>query len=111
MKPWVTSRYVLTWLCIIPADDSCPIAEKCLHIAFTTLVVLFNFFPIVSASIYFARNVVDNLQDALYAIDHVVAFTCVTYGTLMLFIYKTEIVAMFDHMEQIYRTSKPPCQK
>lgn len=105
MIPCKTIRFWMTWFCVLPTDDSCPIWRKGLNVAFTISIYLFNIIATMTSFLYFLAYLDTDLQNALYSIYPVIAFVSTTYGAAIFHVYRRETVVLFEHLDEIYRAS------
>lgn len=102
MKPLATHERVLTWLCIFPAANDTSKWKKSLYILLVFILFVLEVCALVSSLIFFLKNVSNNLEESLYSLFQISAFSCLTYFSFISFYSRHEIMAVFGKLAQIY---------
>lgn len=106
MEPMATARKVLTWLCIVPADEETTKFKKLIYIACTSALMVSTICGFLTSSAFIIKFMSTNLEDCLYALIQICATVGDTYMMLVAFILRHKIAALFDRLAAIYRASK-----
>lgn len=106
MKPLVTTKRVLTWLCMCPANESTSINMKICHISFAFVVFISNLSYIAAALISFSEFVFVDVERSLYPMMESMEILVVVYGAMVTFPMRQKINAIFDELTAIYDASE-----
>lgn len=105
MKPLVTNAKVLTWLCILPAQEQINRRMKLIYIAFTFTLSITCFCGLVSSLAFMMEYLSTNLEDCLYALFQVAADSSALYMVLVALFLRHKMAALFDKLSEIYNES------
>lgn len=106
MKPLATIRRILTWLCICPFDQNTSIRKKTLFMISTWFLFAFEVSYLVSSIVFFANNVLVDVEKCLYAVLQVAASSSLVYKVIVAFILRKRINHFFGTLQTIYEESK-----
>lgn len=102
MRPLVTSQNVLTWLCVFATKSN----KKYFYIAITFLVIILILSGIFTSFTYLWKYISVDLDSSLYALFQVAGYSSAFYSTVVTAYMRHEIVAIFEKLSNIYKTSK-----
>lgn len=106
MKPLETNRQVLTWLCILPADETAGKFKKWICIAFSCSLITTSVCGFISSSAFMLKFWSTNLIDCLYALFQVAANVSALYMMMIAYNLRHKVAALFDRLTEIYYASK-----
>lgn len=104
MKTLQFSRYLLTLLCICPAEDSSSKWILFRNRLFGILTGLHLLLAAIAAATASYKYLVVDFESAMYAFPECVAVSISNYTFIMGFIFRMEIRQMFDLLQAIYDT-------
>lgn len=105
MKPFETSKRVLTWCCIC-SDENTTHLQKLAHIIFTMSVIVFLMIGVSMAGAYGFTYITIDLEDALYAIFPFFGLFSGNYLLVVAYFSRHKINAIFEKLTVIYKASK-----
>lgn len=106
MKPLVTNQKVLTWICICPVDKNATKFEKSARIGITSLIVITLFCGFIASVVFFVKFVSIDLEKSLYTVFQIVGTLLILYSFIVLYLFRNEINAIFEHLTEIYDECK-----
>lgn len=106
MKPLVTNRRVLTWLCVHPADETTSKFEKISYFIFSLIVFSGILSSLIASIAFFYKYVKVDLEVALYAVSQIAAASSVLYAIIMTLFSRPGITDVFKRLTIIYNESK-----
>lgn len=105
MKPLVTNKNVLTWLCILPAQEQTNKRMKLIYIAFTFTLSITCFCGLASSLAFMMEYLSTNLENCLYALFQVAADASAFYMVMVALFLRHKMAALFDNLSEIYNKS------
>lgn len=107
MQPLVTTQQVLTWVCLLPADDSLNNWNKRAYVIVFLIIIGSLVGGSLGGLIFVWTNKSIDLKRSLYELTIVILYVDLLYTFLVLFLgYKTQ--AMFEQLSNIYKRSNFP---
>lgn len=106
MKPLVTTKKFLTWLCICPLDENSNKSKKLFCIAFSVIFIGNQVVAFAGSLTFFLKYVSIDLEVCLYALFQLAAEVGVMYMIIVAFIHRFKIAALFENLSKIYDESK-----
>lgn len=106
MKPLVTNRRVLTWLCVYPADATTSKLKQLAYILFSLIVFAGILSSLMASIAFFWKYVLVDLEVALYAVSQIAAAASILYAIVMTLFSRQGITNIFQKLTKIYETSK-----
>lgn len=110
MKPLSTNRGMLSWLCILPANENASKCENILHIAFTVALIALEMSIFISSGAFILENASTDLQVSLHAVFQIIAAIGLTYMMISGLIFRRKVAAMIQTLSNFYNKSKEPFQ-
>lgn len=106
IKPLLNIQQVLTWLCVIPADENTSNRKKIVYIVFTFIGFVFGFCGALASALFFFKFFSVDLEMALFVPTYSFGFVMTTYGIPIALMLRKEIRALFGQLDKIYETSE-----
>lgn len=106
MQPLKTNQQVLTWLCIYPIDKSSSKQMACEYIIFSWIIFTLNLCAFVSPVQFIIKFVSTDLESCVFALFQVSATANVVYMTIIAFLLREKITAIFTGLSIIYAASE-----
>lgn len=106
MLPLPTNQRVLTWLCIRPMNTDENRWKKLFYIMFSITFVSMDLTGLFSSVAFFLINISTDLEESLYALFQISAFSGLTYMCIVAFLLRNEITAFLGTLSQIYDARK-----
>lgn len=106
MRPLVTNRRVLTWLCVCSADEYTTIKPKMLYVSITIIVFVAILSAFAGTLAFVLKFFSVDLEASLLGFLPNVAYASGVYGMIVSFIIRKKINAIFDELMLIYNKSK-----
>lgn len=104
--PLKTNRKVLTWFCLCPADETTSKWMKFRNIAFTFITITPLTFMFITSIMYFVRYFKTDRAESLYGFFQIGGTLSLLYGFWAVLFSRDKMKAIFDHLNEIYQTSK-----
>lgn len=104
--PLETNRFVLTWLCVYPADESTSKWQKMVHFMFGLAVFTANSLVFIVSISFFAKNVSIDLEEALFALIQMAGSGNILYVSIISYISRHKITTIFNSLSKIYESCK-----
>lgn len=101
-----TTKQVMTWLCMYPADDSLSPYQKTLYGASGLLVFLINSTYAAAHLAYIWKHFLTDLEGSLLALMILTAFGSVAYISIIAFSKRHKIAEIFLNLRSIYDACK-----
>lgn len=105
MKPLGTSRKILTWFYLYPVEEGTE-RKKLIHFILSAVVFIFKISFLASSTAFFMKYVSTDLEESLYALFQISAFSNSTYVIAIAYISHQKITALIDRLSAIYDASK-----
>lgn len=106
MLPLPTNQRVLTWLCIRPMNTDENRWKKLFYIMFSITFVSIDLTALFSSIAFFFINISIDLEESLYALFQISAFSGLTYMCIVAFLLRNEITVFLGTLSQIYDARK-----
>lgn len=106
MASLTTNRRVLTWLCILPANETTGKCEKIMYMTFSATIIAVEVCITTSSMVYFLKNVSVDLDTSLYALFQMTGSTSLIYILVYAFSMQHKIADMFQHLSNICDSCK-----
>lgn len=106
MKPLVTNKKVLVFLCVCPPDKSMSVGSRAICIISSLIIFILNASVVEVHFSYFLTFVSINLADSLYALMYGIAFCAPVYGMISTLFVRKQFGGIFKKLSAIYRASK-----
>lgn len=105
IEPLKTSRQVLIWLSVCPADANTTKKMKLAHLAFSMAWVAITICGFLASFGFFINSVSTNLEESLYALFQVFANLVMQNTIIVTFVMRHKIAEFFQQLSQIYNKS------
>lgn len=106
MIPLETNQLMLMWLYAFPPDENATKWKKVAYSMFTASVIGVNFLCVTSNGFFIAKFVSSNLEEALFALSHVIVFFNSFYQSVVTVILRHKLQEIFKSLSKIYDESK-----
>lgn len=102
MKPLVTDKRILTWLCLLPAKENTSKGRKWLYILLVLGIIVANLTVILSSSMYVVKYASVDLQETLVGLCQTVGVIPMTNSIVIAFVLRHKISPVFEKLSEIY---------
>lgn len=102
MKPMLTNKRMLIWLCMCSPNSRDPLLKKVYHIAFASMVFIFNLWVVAAHLAYFWTFRSTHLDESLFALTNATAFSVVMYSMIYAFFTRHQTRRIFKNLWKIY---------
>lgn len=102
MKPLASSQRVLTWLCVLPAEEKTRKLEKRSYVALLLALIASDVTVAISSFMYILDFKSHSLQDLSIAFQEVLAAIPVANTIIMAFIFRHKIPPMLGTLLEFY---------
>lgn len=106
MKPLVTDQQVLTWLCVLPAQDNTDKWKRWAYIALVVTLIVADLSVISSSLIYSVTFRSTDLQKSLIGLQQAIAAVPTANMIVVAFFLRHKIPPIFDNLTKIYEKCK-----
>lgn len=106
MKPLVTNRRMLTWLCLYPNEETSTNRKKIARIVFSVANFIFVLSFFASSVAYLVEFVSIDLRHSLYALLQIFGGATVLYILVIAFHLRHKFPALRENLSQIYQECK-----
>lgn len=106
MKPLETTKRVLTWLCVCPADESTSIKQKKMYAIFTFMVCFSCISGFLGSVAFFIKFMKSDLENSLIALIVLAACAAIIIGIIVAFLFRHKINEIFEDLSTIYSACK-----
>lgn len=106
MIPLKSNQKVLKWLCGLPPERNSTKASKLAYIAFTLSVISGLLIPLIASGTYIWRNILDNIEDALFCVFHHIGGTSILYQCIAIVLLRHKLIVIFEQLSKIYDESE-----
>lgn len=106
MQPLATTRRVLTWLSICPADESCNERQKKAYVAHTLAVLFLNLIGFIGCLALCLKNVSIDFDDGMFALSGSITEFGVIYFLIAANLMRHQIDNIFTSLSTIYKSRK-----
>lgn len=111
MKPLVTNKRVLTWLCVYPADRTTSSTMKLAYVIFSCVVFFGILISLIASWAFFLKYASIDLEVALFAASQIAAASGILYAIIMTLFSRRKLTAIFLKLNEIYDASPFHCMK
>lgn len=106
MNPLIIDQQVLSWFCVCLTSDTKSVGSRIASITFSFSCLIANACAVAASATFFAKFVSIDLEESLYALFQITAYSQVVYIYIMAFILRHKVTAIFGNLLKIYNTSK-----
>lgn len=106
IRPLHTTRRVLTWLCLYPADKNTSKLTKLAYIIVSSIVFTTCLYCSASSIVYFMKYVSTDSEEALYALILCIGVLPLIIAILIAFALRHKITVIFEKLTNIYDERK-----
>lgn len=106
MKPLVTIKRILIWLCMCPPEKSTIEWKKKAFSSFASVVLISFLFALMAHVTYIAKFLKTDFPGCLFAFLGVCGFWGVMYIMTTAFIMRQKMNSVFEKLTEIYDSSK-----
>lgn len=103
MKPLETNQQILTFLCIFPTTNKC---KRRIYIVLSVFLLVIEICGLASSATFVLNHISTDLEEAIYAIFQVAAFSGLIYMIIVTIILRNKIIDFFRTLSKICETSK-----
>lgn len=105
MIPLRICRRVLSLVYVYPFEKGTSIWKKILCVIFTFIFFITAVSAFISSVLFFSGNFSTNIEQSLYSLFQIAAFSSLTYMTIVLFYSRKELTGFLDKLTQLYEAS------
>lgn len=107
MVPLATTKLVMTWLCMHPANESLSTHKKTANNPVLGLTMFaINLFSVAACSIFIWKFATTDLIATLFAFNGVATFGASLYTIPITFLSRYQAYDIFEELSEIYDASK-----
>lgn len=106
MKPLETNQTVLSWIGVLPPDESTSEWKKQASVVFPYLVFVTSLLSFGGSAMFLIRFITVDLEEGLYAVFQVCAVSISLYVLITGIILKRAIQSALQKLSDIYKTRK-----
>lgn len=106
MEPLKTTKWLLTWLCMCPTNESSSLKMKFAYVGFTSTIFVINLLSMVSNMIFFMKFVSTDFKAALFAFMTLYGHFAMCYTLINAFRKQCKVNKLFEKLSEICRESK-----
>lgn len=114
MKPLVTSRRVLIWLCMCSSEKTASHSKKLAYAIFGFVSALSTATGSVASAVFVQKYVFTSLEVTLYVLMNLSGAIGLFYSWAVAFVARDGVDAIFERLSMIYNASKyeiPDCAR
>lgn len=101
-----TTQQVLTWLGIVPTDESVGKWKKLFYTGLSSSILVVIVSHVIASAIFFWKFHSMDLEVSLYTFYQVASWTSAVYIFVAAFVLRQQFIAIFVGLSDIYRASK-----
>lgn len=105
MEPWLTNRRVMTWLSMIPVDESTSKKERIRYVAFTAIVATITSCSLCTSFLLVLFYLPIDFETCVYAIFQVAAEANVLSLLIVALVRRHHIASVFAKLSEIHSAS------
>lgn len=102
MKPSVTSLQMLTWLCLLPAEENASKWKKRAYIALVFALILADLTVFCSSSMYVVKFVSIDVLESSFGIYQVTAAIPMANAIVVAYLFRQKIQSVFEKLLEFY---------
>lgn len=106
MQPLATTRLMMMWLSMCPADESTTVRQKTVYVAHTWAVFMLNLFGFVANMVFIFKNVSIDFDGAMFAIMGAIGQVGLIYVHVVAIQMCRQIGNIFTSLSTIYENCK-----
>lgn len=106
MEPFGTAKQVLTWLCILPADETSSKRARKIRTIFSVAIFIFLLYVLVGFLTFILKNISTSFEDCLMTFITGVNFAGVNYTMIIGFYSRYRVPTIFERLTAIYKASE-----
>ena len=102
VKPLAIDQQILTWLCVLPANENTSKLKKLTEIALVLALIAADVTVFASSLMYAVKFVSIDFQGFSIALDTVIATIPMVNSIAVAFLYRHKIPSIFERLSEIY---------
>lgn len=106
MKPLAKYQRVLTWLCLLPAEEGTGRRQKVVYFLFSVNMFATIFVCALSNILYFLKFVSNDLESALFPLYIFIGCFGLIYMLISAILFRPQMSVLFEKLLKIYDASK-----
>lgn len=107
MKPLAETEIVMTWLCMLPANESSSMQKKTAkNVVVCVIMFAIDLFSVVACLAFIWRFASTDLNATLFAVLGVATFGASLYAIPIAFFSRHRARSIFNQLSAIYEASK-----
>lgn len=106
MKPLVTDQRVLTWLCVLPAQENTSKWEKRAYIVLVLTLIMAASTVFLSSLVYTVKYMLIDMLETSFGFLQAVAAISMANSIVVAFILRHKIPSVFKKLEEFYEKCK-----
>lgn len=106
MEPLATTRRMLTWLCMCPADELSTLRQKLPYVAHTSAILLIHLVSFVASVVFCVKHIKNDFNGATFAFMICIGEVGLVYSLIVGIFMCHQIGDIFTHLSTIYKSSE-----
>lgn len=106
MQPLETTRRMMTWLCMHPADESTTPQQKLAYVTHTLVILFFHLVSFVASFVFFVKYVSIDFNGAIFAFMIGIGELGLIYFLIAAVLMRHQIESIFSSLSTIYESSE-----
>lgn len=106
MKPLVTNKRILIWLCLCSPAESTTTKKRIIYVIFSALVFSVILSVFAGYLTFFVKFVSIDFERSLFTFLLVVTLAGIMYGMIVIFFLRHQMAATFERLSAIYDASE-----
>lgn len=102
MKPLATTKQILTWLCILPAEKYTSTCKKRAYISLVFALILADFTVFASSLLYVLKFISIDVLETSMGLYQVAASIVMANGIIVAYLFRHKIPTIFEKLSKIY---------
>lgn len=104
-----TNKKVMTWLCMVPPDESSSINQRIAYYLVGMFVFAWNVIGVAGDAAYFFVHIKSDMSEALFALMGTIAGGSMIYVAITAFTFRRKILIIYDRLSDIYDSGECIC--
>lgn len=101
-----TTKWLLTWLCMCPANESPRLTRRIAYVGVTSIIFIANLCAFATQTTFFIKIVLTDLEAALFALFGILYHVAMPYTLINAFYLRCKIGQIFTKLSEICCKSK-----
>lgn len=106
MEPLATTRRIMVWLCMYPANESATPQQKLAYATHTSVILFFHLVSFVASLVFCVKYVSIDFNGAIFAFMIGIGELGLIYYLIVAVLMRHQIESIFSSLSTIYESSK-----